>query len=411
MISKKPRSKNWLRAYFATCLVASVSLFSCAFAASVTTNPDDAFIKKETLFEVTPDGPYRSIRIPCLVALPDDSLLAFTSARSAVSDWAVIHILMRRSPDGGKTWEPAVKLLEDGKNVVDNPVAIWDAQAKVVHFLYQTNYERIWHMRSADGGKTFSKAVDITPQLGAFEKLYKWHVIAPGPGHGLQMKNGRLVVPVWLSPGALNKSGKGRAHRPSVTSVIYSDDNGKSWHCGDIVPDTLKNMNETVAVEADDGGVLLFIRNEDPAFRKAIARSKDGATKWTKPALNDALHTPICFASVLRISGAPGKSRILICNPDSRPKTSSHTKWGGRPRENLVVKVSYDDGRTWSAPKVIEPGRASYSDMAILSDGTIVCLYENGHIEDNPFNNRYMSVARFSLEWVTDGKDTLKKKK
>ncbi|OAM87637.1 glycoside hydrolase [Termitidicoccus mucosus] len=385
-------------------------LLSIAPTLAAKPGTEDALVEKENLFEVTPDGEYRSIRIPCILALPDDSVLAITSARSAVSDWAVIRLLMRRSPDGGKTWEPARVLVEDGENVVDNPVAIWDAKKQVVHFLYQTNYERIWHMESADGGKTFSKAVDITPQLGGFQKKYKWSVIAPGPAHGLQMKNGRIVIPVWLCPGEPNPSGKGKAHRPSVTSVIYSDDSGATWHCGDIVPDTLKNMNETVAVEADDGGVLLFIRNEDNAYRISVSHSKDGATDWSRPKLNDALYSPICFASVLRLSGREdGKSRILLCNPDSSGKTRRLVKWGGRARENLTFKLSYDGGETWPVVKVLEPGRAAYSDLTMLSDGTILCMYEHGHMSDNVYNTRYMTVARLNLEWLTDGEDSLKK--
>lgn len=205
-----------------TILILSLTLILPAFVCQQTraASTEDALCEKEILFTVTPDGEYRSIRIPCLLALPDNTVLAITSARDAVSDWANISLIMRRSTDGGLTWEPAQTLVKTNKNVVDNPVAIWDAHKKVIHFLYQTNYERIWHMQSADGGKSFSNAVDITPQLGAFAKNYKWHVIAPGPGHGIQLKNGRLVIPVWLSPGKLNKSGKGRSHRPSVTSVI-----------------------------------------------------------------------------------------------------------------------------------------------------------------------------------------------
>ncbi len=389
---------------------ALVAFLLLAAASPAKPGTEDALVEKEVLFQVTPDGEYRSIRIPCLLALPDNSVLAFTSARSAVSDWAVIRLLVRRSSDGGMTWSPAEILVEDGRNVVDNPVAIWDDAGKIVHFLYQINYERIYHMRSADGGKTFSAPVEITPQLAAFQKKYPWRVIAPGPGHGIQLASGRLIVPVWLCPGDLRPGGKSRQHRPSVTSVIYSDDHGATWHCGDIVPATLKNMNETAAVPAGDGGALLFIRNEDPAFRKAIAHSKDGATNWTPPRLNDALYSPICFASALRLPDTPdGGSRILICNPDSRGKTKSLVKWGGRERSNLTIKLSYDEGRTWPVAKVLEPGRASYSDLTLLPDGTILCLYENGYIADNPYNNRYMSVARFNLEWLTDGADSLKK--
>ena len=387
------------------CAIASLSVGLAARAPS----QEDALVEKENLFEVTTEGTDRSIRIPCLLALPDDSVLAFTSARSAVSDWANIRLLMRRSPDGGKTWEKAKVIVGGNQGVTDNPVAIWDAKKGLVHFLYQVDYERIYHLQSSDGGKTFSEAVEITPQLGAFQKMYPWRVIAPGPGHAIQLRSGRLVVPVWLSPGKPNPSGKGKAHRPSVNSVITSDDYGRTWQCGDIVPATLENPSEAVAVEASDGGVLLFIRNEDRAYRQAIAYSKDGATGWSKPQLNEQLYNPICFSSALRLPGGAGKSRILFANPDSHAKPKPLMKWGGRARENLTLKLSYDEGKTWPVAKVLEPGRSSYSDLAVLSDGTILCLYEQGYIADNPYNNRYMTVARFNLEWLTDGTDSLKR--
>ena len=77
--------------------------------------------------------------------------------------------------------------------------------------------------------------------------------------------------------------------------------------------------------------------------------------------------------------------------------------WGGRSRENLTLRMSYDDGKTWPVARVLEPGRSAYSDLAVLTDGTILCLYERGFMEDHKFNTRYMTIARFNLEWLTKG--------
>ena len=242
--------------------------------------------------------------------------------------------------------------------------------------------------------------MDITPQLGEFKRHFDWHVIAPGPGHGIQLKNGRLLVPVWLAIGnPLPGKGKARSHQPSVTATIYSDDHGKTWRCGDILPQSFKNMNETSAVEMDAGGVLSFIRSN--SYFELVAVSPDGATRWSRAVEHKALFTPICFASALRISGAPEKSRVLFCNPDSRANPKINASGHGRARENLTVRLSYDDGKTWPHSKVIEPGASSYSDLAVLPDGTILCLYEN--------DNQYVSVARFNLEWLTGKKDSLGK--
>jgi sialidase-1 len=43
--------------------------------------------------------------------------------------------------------------------------------------------------------------------------------------------------------------------------------------------------------------------------------------------------------------------------------------------------------------KTVEPGTSAYSDLAVLPDGSVICLYE---AKDK------IKVARFNLEWLTD---------
>ena len=45
-------------------------------------------------------------------------------------------------------------------------------------------------------------------------------------------------------------------------------------------------------------------------------------------------------------------------------------------RENLVCRISYDNGATWAKSLVIEPGDAGYADIALTEDGTFYVLYE-----------------------------------
>ncbi len=82
--------------------------------------PADGFLDQTDLFDVG-DGKYKSYRIPCLLALPDDSVLASTSARKSVSDWADVDILLRRSPDGGKTAGAAQVIANFDANTADEP--------------------------------------------------------------------------------------------------------------------------------------------------------------------------------------------------------------------------------------------------------------------------------------------------
>src|SRR6185436_6559865 len=115
---------------------------------------------------------------------------------------------------------------------------------------------------------------------------------------------------VWLSTGT-----GGHAHRPSVTSVVYSDDHGKSWQRGDIaVPNTEEWVfpNETVVVELADGRVMLNVRTESKVNRRLVTISPNGATQWSHPEFDEALLEPICMAAILRVSAPPASSKNRI---------------------------------------------------------------------------------------------------
>src|SRR5262249_7026069 len=151
----------------------------------------------------------------------------------------------------------------------------------------------------------------ITGAFEGFRKSYPWAVLATGPGHGIELKNGRLLVPVWISPGTA-----GSAHSPSVAATIYGDDRGATWKAGQIAgPETprLPAPNETAPAKLSDGRVMLNIRAASKRQGRIVTLSKEGATKWTAPGFDDQLFEPVCFASLARL----GKNRLLFVNPDS----------------------------------------------------------------------------------------------
>jgi sialidase-1 len=395
------------------------------FAAAGLGHAAEPLLEKIDLFEAETGG-YTHYRIPALAVTAKGTVLAFTEARkNAGGDWGEIDILMRRSTDGGRTWDAPRKvahvdgpiqqnavaleqgLAKPGEVTYNNAVPIIDRETGAVHLVFCVEYARAYYMRSDDDGKTFSKPVDITATFERFKKDYPWRVIATGPGHGIQLQNGRLLVPVWLSDGT-----GGHAHRPSIVSVIYSDDHGQSWERGDVVAmhPYLKNPSETLALELADGRVMLNIRHELPAHRRAIAYSPDGAHGWTTPLLHPQLVESVCMGSTIRLSsklGGSDRNRILFANPYSEEPRDPSKPEGNQVRQNVSVYLSYDEGDTWPVIKPVEPGISGYSDLAVLEDGTALLFYERGTPSGRDTHVGRLTVARFNVEWLTDGRDTL----
>jgi sialidase-1 len=372
-------------------------------------------LEQMDLFSSNSSG-YAHFRIPGLVTTSKGSLLAYAEARKSLrGDWGAIDIVMRRSTDKGRTWSPhrvianvngpvqknpvalAKNLAAPGELTYNNPVAIADRKRGVVHFLFCLEYMRAFYMRSEDDGQSFSQAVEITSTFDRFRPEYDWKVLATGPGHGIQLKSGRLLVPVWLSLGT-----GGSAHRPSVTATIYSDDGGKTWKRGDIaVADTPDFIypNETAAAQLPDGSVMLNVRSESKAHRRTVVVSQDGASGWSQPRLDESLVEPICFGSLLSL-GAKG---LLFVNPDNLERATAAPKPGqSRDRKNLTVQWSQDQGKTWKVKRVIEPGWSGYADLSAGKDGMIYCFYESGTPGAASFQVASLKLARFSLSWLKE---------
>ncbi len=360
--------------------------------------PETASLTQTTLFVARTNG-YWIYRIPGVVTAPKGVILAYCEARyDHGSDWAPSDILLRRSTDDGLTWQPPrclVSFKDYGQGPMNNPVCVADRETGCVSLLFCHNYARAFVMHSDDGGIHWTAPREITDVFEAFRSRYDWGVIAIGPGHGIQLSSGRLLVPIWLS------ESKTHAHRPNRAAVIYSDDHGESWQAGGMVPDKIPNCNETEAVELSNGAILLNMRNMGPARRRAASISWDGGTEWSEPFyLNDLLE-PRCFGSICSYPHAmDGRFRLLFANPDNLRSSLPDHPFGFADRKRLTIKVSYDQGCTWPVAKVLEPGYAGYADLAVTDQGHILCFYERGHLERGQTDTQSLCLARFNLAWV-----------
>src|SRR5438093_11844802 len=71
---------------------------------------------------------YHTYRIPSLIVSPKGTLLAFCEGRkNNKTDTGDIDLLLKRSFDGGKTWQPTQIVWDDGKNTCGNPCPVIDA--------------------------------------------------------------------------------------------------------------------------------------------------------------------------------------------------------------------------------------------------------------------------------------------
>ncbi|MCS7020909.1 MAG: glycoside hydrolase [Gemmataceae bacterium] len=351
----------------------------CVDQSTITEQP-----QRQVLFDAGKEG-YHTFRIPSLLVTSRGTLLAFCEGRKhGEGDSGDIDLVYKRSTDGGKTWSPLHVLWDDGPNTCGNPCPVVDARNGTIWLLMTHNLgsdtegsivagksrgtRTVWISSSTDDGRSWSQPKDITAAV----KKPEWSWYATGPGIGIQLRNGRLLIPCD------HKAEGGKIRR---SHVIYSDDGGKTWAIGGIVgPD----CNECQAAELSDGTVVLNIRTYRPKhFRRLVARSRDGGLSFTPPQEDKQLVDPVCQASLVAI---PGRSdELLFANPASTR------------RERLTVRLSTDGGRSWTHSRCLHDGPAAYSCLAVLPDASYACLYEAG--KRHPYES--IVFARFSRSWLT----------
>jgi len=131
------------------------------------------------------------------------------------------------------------------------------------------------------------------------------------------------------------------------------------------------------------------MRSRQGKNRRAFATSQDGGTTWSAVAYDARLPEPSCQGSLVRFTDRRhhDKDRVLLATPASPAR-----------RAEMTVRVSYDECESWPSAKVIHKGSAAYSDLAVSHDLNVHLFYE----ADNYVQIR---LARFNLQWLTDGKD------
>ena len=339
----------------------------------------------QDLFNASMDENVECYRIPAIVTAPNGDLIASIDERvPGCGDlkWSKdINIIVRRSSDNGKTWSEIETVVDFpyGKSASD-PSMIVDNVTNEIFLFY--NYmdldieKDIYYLhvvKSADNGKTWSEPTDITSQIAKPEWHKDFKFITSG--RGIQTKAGKLLhTMVNLNSGL---------------HIFGSDDHGKTWYFIDV---PIQPADESKIIELADGTLMINARVNGKGLRYVHTSKDEGKTWETKEA--PELIDPGCNASIIRytaIEDGYKKNRLLFSNAKME-----------KGRENMTVRISYDEGKTWSEGKTIYAGSSAYSSLTILKNGDIGLFFEQDDYTKNPF-------VSFSLDWLTDGKDTYKK--
>ena len=331
-------------------------------------------LDKTELF-VSGEGGYRRYRIPALVVSSRGTVLAFCEARRHTGeDHDEIDILVRRSQDSGRTWDAGRMVVSDGDRTCGNPCPVVDHRTGAIILPFCKDSQQVFVTRSEDDGINWSQPEEITDRV----KDPAWSFLGTGPGHGIQLRSGRLLVPCWSdsSPGPVTW----RNPSPSVGKIqssfaIYSDDGGRTWQRGQEM--TEDASDECAAVELLDGSVYMNMRSRQDKRCRAFAHSNDAGGTWTTVEYDPTLPEPSCQGSLVRLD----EHRVVLSHPSNTIE-----------RTHLTIRLSYDECRTWPVAGVLEDGFAAYSDLAV-ADGLILCFYEAD-------SYGRMVLARFTTDWL-----------
>ena len=336
-------------------------------------------------------GGYTHYRIPAIAYTENGVLLAFANGMRDWHDGGDIDLLLKRSFDLGRTWEPTQLIKDAGADSFTGSCVVVDRNTNRVFLLailfpgdrcksikYNLSnwpldeWPKVYLLTSDNDGLTWSEPRDITSI--ARPPNTTWWCFAQMTG--IQLRNGRLIIPVcWMT----------YPDKHYITGVLYSDDSGETWQRGGSFDDL---TNEAAIVELPDGKILMNLRSFDShaPYRKATS-STDGGLSW-EPVTTTNIPDPFCQGALTESAGTVYLSNI----------------YNSKERRNLVIHASQDDGESWTKHRTLYRGPAAYSALINFENGDLGCFYEAGW--GTGIGAPYGSIrfSRFNKSWVFAGK-------
>ena len=323
------------------------------------------------------DDGVAAYRIPGLVTTHKGTLVAVYDIRhnSSFDLQEDIDVGVSRSTDGGRTWGPMIVAQDmgewggkpQGENGMGDPCIVLDevtgdlllfsawayGTKPGVHEWFAAGSgfgpettPQLMMSRSSDDGLSWSAPVSITRQV----KREAWNFTFQGPGRGITMADGTLVVPFQHQ--------EPEPDRTPAAGIIYSKDRGATWH---VHEHAKMNTTESQVVEVEPGVLMLNMRDNRKTGR-AVYVTRDLGKTWEPHVSDGKLVEPVCMASLIKAGDL-----LLFSNP-AHPKE----------RCNITVRLSEDGGRSWPRQLLLDEGTGwGYSCLTMIDKETVGILYES----------------------------------
>ncbi len=218
---------------------------------------------------------------------------------------------------------------------------------------------------STDDGRTWSKIRIISDQIGG----RGFTGVCPGRGYAYRYQGKeRVLIPIYD-----NLSGT------EFTSVIYTEDHGKTWVRGERADKTgwMDNgqrikSSESQIVELPDGTLRMFSRNQIDQI--TYTDSTDGGATWGEYRKEPQLkYGGNCMVSFINYSRRiEGKPAVIASYAGGDGNLYS--------RYNGIIAIGLIDEKTneidWKYHYPVNQGIFVYSCLAELPDGNIALYYE-----------------------------------
>jgi sialidase-1 len=311
---------------------------------------------------------------------------------SVVTSWGSKDIRIRRSEDGGKTWNPPISVSNPGFQ--GGGMTVDENTGSMFLFVEEGHpVSPLKVYKSLDNGETWNEEdVKILPNnLGHIPSMHMNE-------HGITLKKGKFAGRI-IRPTRYYGEGNHRDYWDShYTNAMFSDDGGKTWQTSEPFP--AFGTGEATLVELDNGTIYYNSRRHKSTDglnprRRYTAFSQDGGMTWKGLEVCEELPDGDqnrdygLMAGLVRLP-VKGQDILIFSNIESPAGRHHGTIW-----------ASFDGGKSWPVKRLVEEGSFAYSSLNVgrkgtPSEGLIYLFYES---------DGGAKMARFNLAWVLHGKD------